>query len=100
MTDLDSRANGPRRAAYRSPPSPPTVLGLTFMFLPCRLTGLFEMLRDTFALHEVQYGSNPYFADTSPGNVRHNEADMKSEANDELFSDTRAGRRLAEPLPW
>lgn len=65
------------------------------------LNELFELLRKTLALHQVQYEGRPRFADFSPGDVRHSEADIgkaKRLINYAPTHDVSAG--LLAATPW
>jgi len=65
------------------------------------LASLFEMIRDTLALHQFQYDRQPSFADFRAGDVRHSEADI-SKARRQLNylpTDTVANG-LAKAMPW
>jgi UDP-N-acetylglucosamine 4-epimerase len=65
------------------------------------LNQLFELLRETLALHQVQYDRDPHYADFSPGDVRHSEADISKAQRLISFAPTHnVGEGLAAAVPW
>ena len=65
------------------------------------LLSLYELLREALRLCNVRYDKDPHFADFSPGDVRHSEADI-GKANQRLnFSPTHdVGEGLREAVSW
>jgi UDP-N-acetylglucosamine 4-epimerase len=65
------------------------------------LTGLFGLIRDSLADHQVHYSQDPIFADFRAGDVRHSLADI-SRAKDDLGYDPThtVGEGIRAALPW
>lgn len=65
------------------------------------LNKLFDLLRETIALHQVQYDRSPHYGDFSPGDVRHSEADISKAQRLMNFAPSHdVGAGLAAAVPW
>jgi UDP-N-acetylglucosamine 4-epimerase len=65
------------------------------------LKELFQLLRQTLALHQVKYDRSPQFAAFSPGDVRHSEADIGKAQRLIGFAPTHdVGAGLIAATPW
>ena len=65
------------------------------------LTGLFGLIRDSLAEHQVHYSQDPSFADFRPGDVRHSLADISRAKDDLGYAPTHnVGQGIRAALPW
>ncbi len=65
------------------------------------LVSLFEIIRDTLALHQVRYDQAPFFAEFRAGDVRHSEADVSKAKQSLDYAPTHSvAEGLMKAVPW
>ena len=65
------------------------------------LNGLFILLKDTLAINNINYGKNPIYAPSRPGDVKHSQASIKKATQNLSYMprfDVNQG--ISESVPW